>query len=153
QVPAVRIRRLEYEDIPQILEIERQCFASPYNKVVFQQWLIDYKIAANIAEISINQKPTIAGYYAMELKNDEGYIISIGVSPQFQRMKIGETLMRHAMGYIKTCSLKKMSLHVNCKNIAAQKLYSKLGFKVQVWDDGYYHQEGDGLIMVFHCNK
>lgn len=43
--------------------------------------------------------------------------------------------------------VKVVTLNVLMNNIAAQKLYSKLGFRTIDWNVGYYKEEGDAITM------
>ena len=56
------------------------------------------------------------------------YIQCLCVNKKYQRQGYGEKLVKHAVNYIKKNNYEYVELNVMKGNIAAEKLYSKLGY-------------------------
>lgn len=68
--------------------------------------------------------------FVKETATDEFYVAHLAVSPQFHRQGIGQMLMAHAERLAPDCGLRKISLTVDIDNLAAHRLYLKLGYRV-----------------------
>ena len=66
-----------------------------------------------------------------EARSDEYYISNIGVLPEFQGRGIGSRLMQQAEKICRSHGLKKCSLLVSPHNNGAQRLYERLGYRVE----------------------
>jgi len=63
------------------------------------------------------------------LKNQDGHIYQMWISPKARGLGIGHQLLTHIINWAKNEKLKRLSLAVTTTNIVALKLYQALGFR------------------------
>lgn len=79
----------------------------------------------------------------------KGHIVSIAVIPEARRKGIGTALMLHVMKTLKEdYNVDEYYLEVRVSNIAAIRLYEKLGFKRIKVIKGYYLNGEDAYLMA-----
>jgi len=59
----------------------------------------------------------------------DNYIQSLCINKEYQRQGYGEKLVKHAVNYIKQHNFEYVELNIMDGNIAADKLYMKIGFQ------------------------
>jgi ribosomal-protein-alanine N-acetyltransferase len=85
---------------------------------------------------------------------DEGHITNVAVHPDWRGRKAATYLMQQMMQFAASEGLKDMTLEVRRSNMAAQGLYTKLGFKIEGERPNYYEDNGeDALIMWYRVKK
>ncbi|MGD9560050.1 MAG: GNAT family N-acetyltransferase [Oscillospiraceae bacterium] len=66
-----------------------------------------------------------------------------------RRQHLAETLLRHALGHLRTAGVQRVLLEVRTSNSGAVALYEKLGFKTLAVRQGMYHTPPEnGLLMA-----
>lgn len=94
----------------------------------------------------------IAGFMvASTRQKGTGHVITLDVAPEARRAGIGECLMREAERRLIDQGVKRIRLEVGESNIAAQRLYEKLGYKQTGFIQHYYGDGGDAWVMEKHC--
>jgi ribosomal-protein-alanine N-acetyltransferase len=136
------IRYASLADVKTLLKIEGECFEYPYDREVFEAMLRSRGCAILLAEVLGNP----IGYVAFEKKGCFGTILSIGVAKKFRRRGVGTYLMAQALGMLKEAGVRRVVLQVSVKNLAAQRLYEKLGFRAEGLLRGYYRGEEDAIL-------
>ena len=64
------------------------------------------------------------------INDDEMYIPSLAVFPQYRGQKVGSALLRHVFEYARGQGYKKISLIAETDNEKAIAVYKKLGFSI-----------------------
>ncbi len=164
------------EDIPQVVEIERQAFPSPwparaYRYEVTQNRLAHYFVARQQVAEEPREQPEeetgllqrlqtwthrghadhrpIVGYCGFWVVAQEAHISTIAVDPQYRGLGIGQLLLVTAIEKAMELDATLISLEVRVSNFAAQNLYRKYGFKVAGRRLRYYSDNReDALIMT-----
>jgi ribosomal-protein-alanine N-acetyltransferase len=80
-------------------------------------------------------------------------VLAIAVTPEFQQRGIGEALLRYAQKCVKQVGEFKLILHTAKENLAAQKLFLKVGYKPVAIKKGFYPSGQDALMMVNDLGK
>ncbi|MGM0924570.1 MAG: ribosomal protein S18-alanine N-acetyltransferase [Bacillota bacterium] len=141
----IKIRLMNVDDIDAVYEIETQSFATPWLKASFHNELTQNHFAKYLV-VEFDQK--IIGYCGLWIIMDEAQVTNIAVLPGFRGNKIGETLLKQAIGMAKEYGAGKISLEVRVSNHIAQSLYTKLGFQPGGIRKRYYTDNGeDALVM------
>ncbi|MEE9302486.1 MAG: ribosomal protein S18-alanine N-acetyltransferase [Thiotrichaceae bacterium] len=151
-------------DIPEVMAIESIVQEQPWTEGIFKDCLrVGYLCwackenspqghAQNSSQSNINNKKLI-GYLIQSIAVDEMHILNVCIHPDKQRMNLGTQLVQHA----ERIALKKNKkthtsiLEVRPSNIAAIRLYQKLGYQQIGLRKNYYPaKEGvreDGIVM------
>jgi ribosomal-protein-alanine N-acetyltransferase len=79
-----------------------------------------------------------------------GLIISVAVDKEHQSHGIGEQLMNEAHYAMRTRGIPMSGLQVRKSNLKAIRMYTKMGYQVNLTIPGYYHNpEEDGFLMTY----
>lgn len=142
------LRPMVIDDIPQVVEIEKQCFPTPWSAYAFTCELCDNEFAHYLVLVPQDDPATVYGYGGMWIIIDEAHITNIAISPVIRGKGQGERLMNGLISLAGKKKALRMTLEVRVSNTTAQKLYRKLNFKVAGLRPGYYADTNeDALIM------
>jgi len=144
-VPLYEIREMDVEDIPDLLEIERKSFPTPWTEALFMSQIRQKEIGLNRV---ILEEGKIVGYASAWIAADELHLLSIAVEPAKRRMGIGSRLLRALMKEGREKGARRIILEVRQKNRKAQSFYFYHGFKIMGRRARYYSDTGeDALVM------
>lgn len=145
---AYLLRAMKKEDISQIVEIEKQSFASPWSAYAFQCELADNDFAHYLVVTSADNSEQVLGYGGMWLIIDEAHITNIAIAPQYRGKNLGEFLLNGLEVLAAQKGAVRMTLEVRVSNKKAQTLYKRRGFVPSGIRPNYYVAENeDALIM------
>ncbi|RQD71025.1 MAG: ribosomal-protein-alanine N-acetyltransferase [Tindallia sp. MSAO_Bac2] len=139
------IRPMKVEDIPGIIDIEVQCFPTPWTHHAFRMELRNKLAVYQVADI--NKK--IAAYGGMWLIMDEAHITNVAVHPKFQGQGLGRKIMEALMEEARQRHMQRMTLEVRKSNETALGLYKSMDFLVSGIRPGYYHDNGEDAIIMW----
>jgi ribosomal-protein-alanine N-acetyltransferase len=177
------VESMRVEDIPEVVELERLAFPSPwparaYRYEVTQNRLAHYYVARRqlpegpdraleeqapsllrrIQTWTVNNKRDnrpMVGYCGFWIAAHEAHISTIAVDPRHRGRGIGQLLLMTAIEEAIDLNAVLMSLEVRVSNFVAQNLYRKYGFAVVGRRPRYYSDNReDALIMAAdHINS
>ena len=139
------------QDAEEIAEIEKSCFSSQaWSQSMVRQTILNensYFICAKISD-------QVVGYGGMYSAGPEGYVYNIAVKQQFRNMGLGTKLLCGLTEHSKVLGLEFLSLEVRRSNLAAVKLYEKLGFENLGLRKNFYEMpKEDEIIMTKYLVK
>ena len=137
-----KIRNFEYQDLNQVMAIEKASFPDPYNKLWFR--LLKFKVGDGFI---VAQKEGIVGYAISEIRNNRGHIISMAVSPECRRAGVGEALLQETIRRLES-KVKEVYLEVRVGNEAAIALYEKFSFKRMGEKRRRYYPDGEDAVVM-----
>ena len=139
------MRRMTAGDIPEILEIEKLSFVSPWTRGMFVQTL-ESPVSRNFV-VTVGQK--ILGYLIFYQAGLEMHIMNIAVHPGRRRQGIARAMLEKVLEVALANSVEECFLEVRESNFAARTLYERLGFKSIGKRKGYYSETNeDAIVMV-----
>lgn len=156
------IRRMTIEDVPAVVEIEKECFSLPWSERSFEDsvsrddtiFLVceeNEDSLQGLVEKSQTQGArgaVIIGYIGMYLSFDEASVTNVAISPVFRKRGYGEQLVTEAKAAAKKVGAESVFLEVRASNKPAISLYKKLGFEeLGVRKKFYEHPVEDAIIM------
>ncbi|WP_042141877.1 ribosomal protein S18-alanine N-acetyltransferase [Paucisalibacillus sp. EB02] len=140
------IRKMELDDIHQVMFVEIASFTSPWTEEIFKQELIENQ-HAHYYIMTIDEK--IIGYVGMWIVLDDAQITNIAVLPGFRGQKLGERLFRFAMQKAISLGVTRLSLEVRVTNVVAQKMYRKFGLVPGGIRKNYYTDNHEDAIVMW----
>ncbi|GFZ77798.1 putative ribosomal-protein-alanine acetyltransferase [Compostibacillus humi] len=142
----VIIRKMEIDDIPQVVEVEKSSFPTPWSTDIFYQEIIENQFS-HYYVMEYGEK--IIGYVGMWIVIDDAQITTIAISPEYRRKKLGEKLFGFSLQTALAMGAKVLSLEVRVSNIPAQKLYRKFGLMPGGIRKNYYTDNGEDAIVMW----
>ena len=140
------IRRMEVHDVPQVLEVERASFTTPWTTDIFYHELTD-NMHAQYYVVVLDDR--IVGYAGMWVVIDEAQITNIAILPDFRGHKLGEKLFQHVLLTAVKLGAIRLSLEVRKSNIVAQKMYRKFGLVPGGIRKNYYTDNQEDAIVMW----
>lgn len=142
----IRIEPMKVEDLPDVLEIERDSFPVPWSESSFRYELKNNKEVASLMVARLDG--ILIGYVCFWVVFKETHIMNLAVRRDFRRQGIGEAIIRAALKEALYKGAESATLEVRASNIPAIKLYEKLGFRVTSVRRNYYDiPRADALVM------
>lgn len=139
------VEKMKIKDLDEVMEVERQCFTTPWSRYSFICELRDNQFSHYIVAKYMGK---IIGYAGMWIILDEAHVTNVGVLPEFRGEGVGEFLMRSLIAVATERGAKKMTLEVRKSNYVAQNLYSKLGFEPIGIRRGYYLDDREDAVIM-----
>ena len=138
------IRSMETKDLDGILEVEMNCFTTPWTRNMFEDEL--YNSNAYYFVVEVNEK--IVGYVGFWKIIDEAHITNVAIHKDFRRLGLGRALITDMLDKVKGLEIIAVTLEVRVSNFAAISLYESFGFVSSGVRRGYYSDNNeDALIM------
>lgn len=133
------------EDVKEIAELEKKCFAIPWSEKSFTDEM-NNKIAVYLVAKDNGKCIGYAGFWNV---SGEGDITNVAVLPQYRKQGIGSMLIKTMIKTARELNIYLLTLEVRKSNIAAQGLYNKYGFDIIGERKRYYSDNGeDAWIMT-----
>jgi len=138
EVPEVHIRPMMEMDLTEVAAIEQKSYAFPWSENIFRDCLrVGYTCRA------LDLAGQIIGYGVMSLGAGEAHILNLCVREEFRIVGFGRRLLEHMLERAAAAGISEAFLEVRPSNLAAIRLYHRLGFEQIGIRRGYY-QAPDG---------
>ena len=131
----LHVEPAETRDAKDLARIHGQSFYRGWPTSDFQSFLEDRNTPAYIA---CDAKRRIAGFALIRTVADEAELLTIAVEPRWRGKGVGRALMEAAFADLMMSPARRMFLEVDEQNLAAIRLYEKLGFSTISSRKGYY---------------
>lgn len=133
------------EHLDEVLEIERDSFATPWSREGFRREITD---PSHSFSIVAQKDGHVIGYGVSWFVADEMYIANIAVRRADRKKGIGNVLLQILLdkGLNHGCQL--ATLEVRQSNCEAIELYTKFGFSAVAWRKGYYRDTGEDAVVM-----
>lgn len=142
----VVVGRMRIADVPEVHEIERLSFQTPWPPYAFEQELRGNRLAHYVVARAGEQ---VVGFAGMWLMVDEAHITTFAVHPDWRRRAVGRQLLLNLFELARTINARRMTLEVRPSNEAARALYGAYGFEEVGRRTAYYTDNGeDALVMT-----
>lgn len=139
------IRNMTIEDIPAIVEIEKECFSLPWSEKSFAESIVREDTIFLVCE---ETDGTLMGYIGMYVSFGEASITNVAVASQFRKKGCGKQLVIAAKTAAKEAGAEAILLEVRVSNEPAISLYKKQGFEnLGIRKKFYEHPVEDAIIM------
>jgi ribosomal-protein-alanine N-acetyltransferase len=171
------IRRMTYDDIPQVAQIDREAFPGEWvfrSQAAYKQDLDNPSVRYIVAyreqdaresgrqvtprprwfrrlfsyERRLDTREHIVGFSGFWMMVGEAHIIAIGVREGYRQLGIGESLLVATIDLAQALRANVVTLEVRASNLIAQELYKKCGFQVTGRRLKYYSSDGEDAIIM-----
>lgn len=130
-----------------LYKIETMCFKNEaFTKQQILNLLTAYNCISLIAKVNGEIVGFIIGAIYTEKNLQIGHILTIDVSPNYQRKGIAQKLLQEIEKIFKEKNVKTCQLEVREDNLAALRLYEKFGYKKVAVLKGYY-EDAHGIRL------
>jgi len=138
EVPEVQIRPMMEADLPEVAAIEQGSYAFPWSENIFRDCLrVGYTCRA------LDLAGQVIGYGVMSLGAGEAHILNVCVRDEFRNVGFGRRILDQLLERAGAAGVREAFLEVRPSNLAAIRLYQRLGFEQIGIRRGYY-QAPDG---------
>ena len=137
------------EDIPALLEIAALSGATSWTKRMFERELgIPFSLSF-VAELGKDARssPRPLAFGIVWVVDETAQIIEFAVHPEWRRKGLGQKFLEHFMRSARERGCRKMELEFRKDNLAARRLYEKLGFVVAGERKNFYAGAFDAVLM------
>ena len=136
------ISDMTIDDLQDVMVLEERCFPTPWSINAYRRE-IEYNPRSHYIVLHgrrdlLPALPALLGYGGFWELGEEAHIVTIAISPAWQRNKLGEVLLLIMIGRARALGVRDVALEVREHNDAAQKLYEGLGFVRVGRRRGYY---------------
>lgn len=140
---SISLRPLREDDLPAVLEIERESFPDPWSPGMFAAELSRADRIWRVAETA----GTLVGYGGVMIVGDEAHLMNLAVAPSARRGGIARILYDDLAARSARAGARRMTLEVRDDNEAALAFYRAAGLAAEGVRAGYYPQGRDALVM------
>lgn len=143
-----QLRRLDYADLPRVMEIELAAYPFPWTLAIFQDCL---RVGYYGSALVLGQE--LLGYSMLTAAAGEAHLLNLCIDPAWQRRGLGRVLLEHALSWTQEAGADALFLEVRPSNKAGIKLYRKYGFRVVGERLDYYRAaNGRENALVMKCD-
>ncbi len=164
-VPPYRVESMKWDDVPEVMSIERQSFTLPWSDYTYQHEILEnnhsHYFVARYANgraggrgnwlkrlfQGARQAPVI-GYGGFWLVVDEAHISTIASSVEWRGRGIGELMLLAMVERSIELGAVMVTLEVRVSNTVAQNLYRKYGFVVVGRRPRYYRDNDEDADLM-----
>jgi ribosomal-protein-alanine N-acetyltransferase len=141
--PRVRIRRLTYPDLPQVIGIERRAFPTPWSLAMF---VLELSKASGVCLAAVSGG-RLVGYLICSRYETVWHVMNVAVDPERRREGVASALLGEL--YVRVADEQaRYTLEVRRSNHGAIRLYEREGFRAAGLRRRYYQDNGeDALVM------
>lgn len=141
------LRKMEFDDIPYVKEIENLSFTNPWPESAFRGELENPGISFPFVIVLKNVERVVGHVIYWQIR-EEVQISNIAVHPDFRGLGIGKKVMQEIIDRVKKDGVNYIFLEVRPSNSSALNLYIKLGFQKLGIRRNYYHNPVEDAIIM-----
>ena len=135
------------EDLPVVVEIENISYPNSWQLSSFKGE-IENRPISNPYVIIYRPLEKIIGYVIYWHIRNEVQISNIAISPEYRQLGVGEGVLKKVLHEMRHKGAEFVFLEVRPSNLAARRLYEKLGFTILGLRKGYYRNPSEDAIVM-----
>jgi ribosomal-protein-alanine N-acetyltransferase len=144
-IDPVSIEPMRSADVDAVSDIERRAYPSPWQERAYRVEIGNRAARYFVARLG----GKVVGYGGMWVIMDEAHITTLAVAPEQRGKKIGERLLQELMEEAYLMGASRATLEVREKNIVAQRLYRKYGFREAAIRKNYYSDNHENAVVMW----
>lgn len=139
-------RKMTLDDLPSIMNIEQDSFATPWTEEAFRNELTNNMFAQYMV---MEYEGEVIGYAGMWIIVDEAHITNVAILTPYRGQGLGKLLMAELQRTASFLGAARMTLEVRASNEIAQRLYRRYGFVNSGVRPGYYSDNQEDAIIMW----
>lgn len=143
--PGLTIRCMQEEDLPEVMELERRAFSSPWTEEMYRREIEKREGCYLVAR----WREELAGYGGALLILDEAHIMTLAVREDMRRRGIGARLLLELVRRTEKMGARFLTLEVRKSNRPAIELYTRFGFQVMGERRQYYLDNLENALIMW----
>jgi ribosomal-protein-alanine N-acetyltransferase len=142
----VHIRWMIRRDMPEVLQIESECFEFPWSEDDFIRCLRQRNCIGMVAE----HNDRIAGFMIYEMDKTRLHVLNFAAATELRRCGVGTQMVAKLVGKLSAQRRTRITLEVRETNLAAQLFFRCCGFRaVRVLRAFYEDTPEDAYLMQY----
>lgn len=135
----LQIRWLIRRDMPEVLQIERDSFAQPWDEDDFIAALCDRNVTGMVAEVGFR----IVAFMVYELHPQRILLLNFAVDADRRRMGVGSAMVNRLVDKLSIQRRKSIIATVRESNLSAQLFFRAQAFRAVAVERGGYEDTGE----------
>ena len=140
----LKIRRLTYADLPQVIAIERRAFPTPWSLAMF---VLELSKPSGIC-LAATRDERVVGYLVCSRYDRVWHVMNVAVDDRQLRQGIATALLTRLFELADRRG-EQYTLEVRESNLGAITLYERFGFKSAGVRPGYYHDNKEDAVIMW----
>ena len=137
---------LNNSHIDGLVELENATFHLPWTRADFERETNENQMA--VYKVAMDGDKVV-GYAGMWHIVNEGHITNVAVAEDYRKQGIGEMLIDSLFSVAYEREMIGLTLEVRISNMAAQRLYTKKGFRPEGFRKKYYQDTGEDAVIMW----
>jgi ribosomal-protein-alanine N-acetyltransferase len=137
-------------DLDAVAALEARCFSNPWTREMLAAELR----GSSVAHVFLLRQPdgAIAAFCSCWIVLDELHVNTIAVDEPNRRAGVGRSLMKEVLAEAARLGATRATLEVRESNVAARRLYERLGFSVAAVRPNYYTAPVEDALILWLGN-
>ena len=145
--PGWAVDTLAEDDLDDVLAIEEASFSNPWSRQMFL-WEMQ-NVGVSFAYVLRTPDWRVAAFCTVWVVLDEVHINNVAVRPECRGQGVGLALLRYILSLGGLLGARRATLEVRRSNVAALKLYERLGFHVAGSRRNYYSNPVEDALILW----
>jgi [ribosomal protein S18]-alanine N-acetyltransferase len=143
---SIAIRNFRPDDFEALWRLDQECFPPgvSYSKQELRAYI---RSRGTFTLVAVDCEKHGASGFIVAHAGSTGHIITIDVSPQLRRERVGSRLLTAAEDRLRTAGAQTVALETAVDNLSALSFYKKHGYSVVRTWPRYYSNGVDALVM------
>jgi ribosomal-protein-alanine N-acetyltransferase len=142
--PAVEIRRLSYQDLPQVISIERRVFPTPWSLAMF---VLELSKRTGVCLAAVSEQ-RLVGYLICSRYDTVWHVMNIAVDSDHQGRGLATAMLAELYARVEDDQA-RFTLEVRPSNGVAIHLYEREGFRAAGMRRRYYQDNGEDAVVMW----
>ncbi|HSK08371.1 MAG TPA: ribosomal protein S18-alanine N-acetyltransferase [Vicinamibacterales bacterium] len=142
-----RVETLDERDLDEVLAIERASFSNPWTRDMFVWELQNRDVSYGYVLRTPDGR--VAAFCTVWIVQDELHINNIAVHPDQRGQGAGLAVLRFVLRLAAGLGARRATLEVRRSNMAARRLYERLGFRIAGVRRNYYSDPAEDALILW----
>ena len=144
---ALTLRPMRRSDLDSVMGVEQRAFAKPWSRRFFEKELAAPQARCTVATHGDGADAAVVGYAVYWRVLDEVHLLNVAVHAEHRGAAIGRRLVEDVLAVGRASGGRVVYLEVRAGNVAARRLYHRLGFRDLGVRRAYYGPGQDAIVM------